>query len=226
MSWRENVAFSRNRSSIWRRVWHTSRLKLSWSRRSLKAKNFHLLSVHCVLKTGLQQFNMTRDLWNVISCSDSFFSLKYMYSMTLMVLWVREVVMRCVDFRTCAVRTSKGDWCMSRCWQSQGKRGWISIMAHLPLTSRCNAWWISFMNTACNNSVWDYYMICLSSCDCCMHITLQISGIVQHLFTLFSSFLIYTFLLFPSVFLWSPYVIGQTIIFSSCFFLLSFFFLA
>jgi len=150
MSWRENVAFSRNRSSIWRRVWHTSRLKLSWSRRSLKAKNFHLLSVHCVLKTGLQQFNMTRDLWNVISCSDSFFSLKYMYSMTLMVLWVREVVMRCVDFRTCAVRTSKGDWCMSRCWQSQGKRGWISIMAHLPLTSRCNAWWISFMNTACN----------------------------------------------------------------------------
>jgi len=43
-------------------------------------------------------------------------------------------------------------------------------------------------------------MICLSSFDCLMHITLQISGIVQHLFTLFSSFLICTFLLFPSVF--------------------------
>jgi len=126
-----------------------------------------------------------------------------LYSMTLVVLWVREVGKCCVDFRTCSVRTSKGDWCMSRCWQSQGKRGWISIMAHLPLTSRFNARWISFMNTAFNNSVWGYYMICLSSFDCLMclmHITLQISGIVQHLFTLFSSFLICTFLLFPSVF--------------------------
>jgi len=38
MSWRENVAFSKNKFSVWRRVWHISRQKLSWNRHSLKAK--------------------------------------------------------------------------------------------------------------------------------------------------------------------------------------------
>ena len=43
MNWRENVVFSKNKSSIWRKVWHISRLKLNWSSPSLKAKIFHML---------------------------------------------------------------------------------------------------------------------------------------------------------------------------------------